>query len=1196
MKKFLLASLIILTLITGSLNFLLYSGGSSIIPEELNPEGLDSDIENEQELELQTRSDARVPKMSSWDDTFDDDSKIWSSDFTTQKDGEVRSSIIGGRFYPSGNIITYPITSDGACRWGTFHADYSDIKYKRVITIDNTQNTNDLTGYSVSFKMDTQSLISSGLMKADCGDIRIYDDSGAELPYWIEYGINTASTEIWVNVTSIPASEVSYIYLDYGNPGLSSKSNPYAVFDYFDDFSGASYGYDTSYWRTHTDGPFIFSRSQEQSYSGSYVMKARYTGTYDYTALIHDYNNQALKNKMVTVHFYDLAYQEESLCDLQVGRTGDFMRFQTDINSDKYRYRDYYNGGYRNSQIMGTRTTGWHELQAALTDTSVSFYYDGAHAYTRSITNYEYTRIGYSANWGGGITHYYDAYFLRPYSNPEPSASIGPEPIVNDVYITFKILKASDDSELMTVLPDQILTGLSEESIKLKAEFSSDGGGTVMLKEWGIDWNTLPVIDDISPATSVNLYRTESMFISINGTDVEDLENEMGLTVEYKSPKDTGWQTGYLSIASYNLDFWRCVFTPPDNSDVGTYSFRIAFTDSCSDTCSDEELKVNVLNNIPAVPEVSITPGIELEVWYSWFMDDVLQAVYDNISIMPSAVTEKHETWMCAVTVFDGLDTAPKVSVERLIKNSKPIYSITFDDVRIAEDSTKTLPNILHKVFSDADLDLLYFDSSGEDYIDVDISQGAGTVTFTPLSNWIGTEYITFYANDTESQAEATVSVEVTPVNDLPEIVQIGSQIISDEYPELEFMVKQDDDIRLKVLAKDLDGDDKRGMIKFLLNITESPTYYFDEINNELIFQPSNADVGWHYIEIKVTDNNETPVEYIPYKFKIFVINENDPPSVEITEPLNSPELTEGDKITFKCTADDIDFLIPKSTEYLAYRWYVRTPEIVELGTGKELINPKLAAGSYTLTIEVTDSSNATATDSMLIYVKEAESESTLFFGESNSWVGAIFIIIVIAILISIFFIITFRKKRKEAIQAELVQAGAGGALTSPYTGAAVGPAPTVEAIATPVAQPVAAQPTAQIPPSATPSSVQTYSLSADKSAGMDSSLTKDDKLKLLDERLLKGEIDQDLYRALKTKIEAEVPVPQPQVQPTARLPPVQTVSQPEPAVASPQPQPQPVAQPIPAVQQNLCSSCGQPLRYIEQRRQYYCYNCSKYQ
>jgi hypothetical protein len=107
-------------------------------------------------------------------------------------------------------------------RGGEGIAGYS---FRRQITINNTSNSNNLTDFQVLITLDTQSLISAGKMRNDCGDIRFTDSDGQTLlNYWLESGCNTASTKIWVKVPSIPANSSKTIYVYYGNPSATSES------------------------------------------------------------------------------------------------------------------------------------------------------------------------------------------------------------------------------------------------------------------------------------------------------------------------------------------------------------------------------------------------------------------------------------------------------------------------------------------------------------------------------------------------------------------------------------------------------------------------------------------------------------------------------------------------------------------------------------------------------------------------------------------------------------------------------------------------------------------------------------------------------------------------------------------------------------------------------------------------------------
>ncbi|MCW1299676.1 MAG: DUF2341 domain-containing protein, partial [Candidatus Parvarchaeota archaeon] len=131
--------------------------------------------------------------------------------------------------------------------------------YRYTITIDNTQNSNTLTDYQIRINVNTQSLISSGYMRSNCGDIRFSDvdnfDVTTNFSYWIKQETcNTPNTEIWVKVPNIPANSNKTIYMYFGNSSVSSISNGDNVFIFFDDFDGSSLN--TSKWNDYSS-PYL---------------------------------------------------------------------------------------------------------------------------------------------------------------------------------------------------------------------------------------------------------------------------------------------------------------------------------------------------------------------------------------------------------------------------------------------------------------------------------------------------------------------------------------------------------------------------------------------------------------------------------------------------------------------------------------------------------------------------------------------------------------------------------------------------------------------------------------------------------------------------------------------------------------------------------------------------------------------------
>jgi predicted GH43/DUF377 family glycosyl hydrolase/uncharacterized membrane protein len=771
-------------------------------------------------------------------------------------------------------------------------------------------------------------------------------------------------------------------------------------------------------------------------------------------------------------------------------------------------------------------------------------------------------------------------------------------------------------------------------SIIIKANFDTTSGfNTPILYDWSVNWtvNKPPNILTVDSNSTVN--RTHSIQIEIDLYDFEESEKRLTVQAQYKSPSDIAWQTDYLSGMTYISDHWECTFTPAASAELGLYNFTFRCNDSFQliDTLDMIHL-IRVVNNKPTPPDVVISPrtprtrqdihalarnstdidiGLgEITYWYRWYWDNFYMSAYENSTMIPSLETAKDQTWRCVAFPFDGDDLGTQGEASVTILNSPPEVENPFNNTELLEDSTLLLENKLTTVFIDPDGDQMAFSVTGNENLSFEITQSNGTLKILPPPNWFGTETVTFFASDTSPiAAEETVVITVIPQNDLPRILKVGNQDTNNQYSELEFMVLQDEWINLSVAVDDIDGDVHRGMITYILNITERIGLYFDNTDNKLIFHPTNDDVGWHYINISITDNNETPIQYISQQIKILVLNVNDPPTVSILAPTIGEVFIEKNDIIFNCTADDIDFEVWNSVEKLTYRWEweSNTSESGILGVSQRITDNALKPGSYDITVFVTDSGGATTSATVNVTIKpittvpKVKPPPTISGSNFFLILGLLVLIIIIVIVVALMFVLTQKKKKEaaagipegQALQpdAAYVPPTASSLITptakSPQlTGPQVIPsgslaaAPTQEILGTkPSAAPtLAAQPTqptaAQLPP-VQPTGVTTGQIPSEPPSPPEvgePETTSQDKLKMLDDRLIRGEIDQDVYLELKAKLEFEAKP----YQPAPQLPPATVTIEQEsvmPATGPPTPAPTPtptptqISTPLPTVQ-----------------------------
>lgn len=87
-----------------------------------------------------------------------------------------------------------------------------------------------ITNLQIPFFVNTSTPISQGKMKSDGSDIRFYINCGQYLDYWIESGINTANTKIWIRVPNVANGATVTIFMNYGNASATAVSNQALLF------------------------------------------------------------------------------------------------------------------------------------------------------------------------------------------------------------------------------------------------------------------------------------------------------------------------------------------------------------------------------------------------------------------------------------------------------------------------------------------------------------------------------------------------------------------------------------------------------------------------------------------------------------------------------------------------------------------------------------------------------------------------------------------------------------------------------------------------------------------------------------------------------------------------------------------------------------------------------------------------------
>jgi hypothetical protein len=390
-------------------------------------------------------------------------------------------------------------------------------------------------------------------------------------------------------------------------------------------------------------------------------------------------------------------------------------------------------------------------------------------------------------------------------------------------------------------------------------------------------------------------------------------------------------------------------------------------------------------------------------------------------------------------------------------------------------------------------------------------------------------------------------------------LLKIDASSVRYEAPEPDFTKKQDmGDVPFTITLYDLVSDVNINTIQYKFSTMGTAGYtdwktenLFPIINTDeedfklkfrvdLDLQPGKD----NYIKFRAMDNAGNGYTESP-DYRIWV---NSPPEPVISSPVDNGKFKIDKAMTFSAAGTtDLD------NDTLSYKW--RSSIDGEFGFLKEINWNKLSEGIHEITLEVTDGITVQeAKITVEIEKKESAFEGTGVFGASKSVDVAIIIVLIILIILIFFFFILSRKKLKESEEkAKLVSPELVSVPGAP------GMAPGIDAAAGPGLQPGYGAPTdpsyPQLPGTGHPMQPPTYDYGAPAGAAAGAGqpfgapgpaeqpidapqgqvapsvpqlppsvgaeyphLDTNQKLELLEEKFLTGQISENLYMQLKSK------------------------------------------------------------------------------
>jgi parallel beta-helix repeat protein len=420
--------------------------------------------------------------------------------------------------------------------------------------------------------------------------------------------------------------------------------------------------------------------------------------------------------------------------------------------------------------------------------------------------------------------------------------------------------------------------------------------------------NYLPSLHDLT-IQKPEVKRGETMYITLNASDLGDHESDLTVEVEYKLTSQTTWTMISVTSDDYDdvNDYWKIPFSPGlDWEDIrlGNYQFRGKVKNSAdgySNTIAPSQT-VSVLNNPPEAKSLGAEAG----------------TMQRAGSIIIYAVGEDLEKGQSDLT---------------------PLFKYSTDGGSTWEDT--------------------YLDD--EDYNGAD---SRWEITFSPPNDADLGDYdfkVSFHDGEDESQ-EITQKDLVKVTNAIPEVTSLT---ISDD------TMFRMDSVTLTAVVSDVDEDLEDLQPNFQYQEPDSSTWVSHTQSNYFgtpsvsggkwvitFTPPSDAEIGEYSFSVEFTDTEDVKSNLMELTVALTI--ENSPPEVSIDSP--SPGSKDPGKFTFEATAYDLE------DSDLTWEWDFGDGDTSnEESPEHEYKEPD----DYIIKVKVTDSDGSSVEDEITLTIKK---------------------------------------------------------------------------------------------------------------------------------------------------------------------------------------------------------------------------------
>ncbi|MCK5561275.1 MAG: hypothetical protein KAJ51_11795, partial [Thermoplasmata archaeon] len=601
-----------------------------------------------------------------------------------------------------------------------------------------------------------------------------------------------------------------------------------------------------------------------------------------------------------------------------------------------------------------------------------------------------------------------------------------------------------------------------------------------------IDINDNPVIDTINVEIT---YEDAEYFVDYNAIDIDSpLEEQV-------------WhlQTNASSWLSINSDT-GVISGTPTNDDVDTYWVNVSVYDGESGIgFTNFDLTVINVNDPPLITTedvLTVQVGTSYDVDYNatdidslltkqtWYLETNASwlKISSRTGVISGSPTIANLGWFNVnITIEDGDGGQDwHEFILTVIRENKPPIITTIDVISVTV-------NVVYWVDYEAVDDYTPFDklfwSLETNASWLNIEPNTGVLTGLPKLSDAGEYWINISVSDGEGGLDFhnfTLNVYTTP-NQPPTILT-------------EDKITAIVNIAYSVDYNAIDDRTPIYNLKWSLQ-TNASWLSIDTSTGVLSGTPEFGDLGWYWINVSVKDD-ENGLDYHYFTLKVLKVPNNAP---ELSNPTITPLKGNTEtEFTFSVRYYDADGNLPSYVKLIIgdeeYKMILKSGN--ESG-GIYECTIKLSEGEHTYYFSASDGIETASTDNNITpYIKEVDNVSE----EEPSWYWLIWVIIIVIILISLIVLFVYKRQKAKKIptvRAEILHAPPAHlfpSVTSGIKGAeSLPPQPTIseqlptQKVPVPSLAPTHMKPQLQLP---------------------QATLTKAQKLGLLEERFLRGEVD----------------------------------------------------------------------------------------